>query len=452
MHVFAQNEHCDEWNAGRLVLLPGTVSTSVASDGKKDDCAQLATVNMPERPRETGNLRKILQVKVGARVMITTNIDVSDGLTNGAMGFVSNIVMDTLSQDIKAILVVFDNSDVGEDARSRSLYKHINANAVPITYGQKSFQLKNKKSCQVTRKQFPLTLAWAVTIHKCQGLTLQEIVVDMCPSKGQFSAGQAYVAFSRVCELCKLHIVNYTRTQIRVSPNVANEMARLRKNVLPTKPHLLFHTIPTDISIIHLNIGGIHRKMPDIQHDDILKLSDIICLNETHRAEHDPLNPQMMNIMQDVSVFRCDRNHSGGGVALIVNNKLNPIYITVDLSIELVAVKICALTEMIIISVYRPPATPICQFTYKMTHIAKQFANMPTCILGDINEDIALTSEKQCCSTLKFHEFTQMVTKPTRDSGTLLDHVYVTSKVSITTDENDCYYSDHDYVLCSIHI
>ena len=219
--------------------------------------------------------------------------------------------MDTLSQDIKAILVVFDNSDVGEDARSRSLYKHINANAVPITHGQKGFQLKDKKSCQVTRKQFPLTLAWPVTIHKCQGLALQEIVVDMCPSKGQFSAAQAYVAFSRVHELCKLHIVNYTHTQIHVSPNVANEMARLRKNVLPTMPRLLFHTISTDISIIHLNIGGIHRKMPDIQHDDILKLSDIICLNETHLAEHDTLNPQMMNIMSDVSVFHCDRNHSG---------------------------------------------------------------------------------------------------------------------------------------------
>ena len=35
-------------NARRLALLPGTVSTSVASDGKKDDCVQLATVNMPE--------------------------------------------------------------------------------------------------------------------------------------------------------------------------------------------------------------------------------------------------------------------------------------------------------------------------------------------------------------------------------------------------------------------
>ena len=84
-----------------------------------------------------------------------------------------------------------------------------------------------------------------------------------------------------------------------------------------------------------------------------------------------------------------------------------------------------------------------------MTQIAKQFANMATCIVGDINEDIALTSDKQCCSTLGF---TQMVTKPTHDSGTLLDHVYVTSKVAITIDVSDCYYSDHDYVLCSIHI
>ena len=210
--------------------------------------------------------------------------------------------------------------------------------------------------------------------------------------------------------------MNYTCTQIRVSPNVAKEMARLRENVLPTMPPLLFNTISTDISIIHLNIGGIHRKIPDIQHDDILKVSDIISLNETHLAEHEPLNALMMNIMSDVSVFHCDCNNFGGSVALIVNNKLNPIPITVDPSIELVAVKICTPTEIIIISVYRPPATLICKFTYKMTQIAKQFTNMATCIVGDINEDIVLTSDKQCCSTLKVHGFKQIVTKPTHDT------------------------------------
>ena len=161
-------------------------------------------------------------------------------------------------------------------------------------------------------------------------------------------------------------------------------------------------------------------------------LFNTISLNETYLAEHDPLNAQMINIMSDVSVFCCDCNNFGGGVALIVNNKLNPIAITVDPSIELVAVKICTPTEIIIISVYRPPATPICEFTHKMAQIAKQFTNMATCIVRDINQDIALTSDKQCCSTLKVHGFKQMVTKPTHDSGTLLDHVYVTLKVSIT--------------------
>ena len=53
--------------------------------------------------------------------------------------------------------------------------------------------------------QFPLVLSWAITIHKCQGLTLPEIVVDMTPSKGHYTVGQAYVAFSRVTQLDKLY-------------------------------------------------------------------------------------------------------------------------------------------------------------------------------------------------------------------------------------------------------
>ena len=71
--------------------------------------------------------------------------------------------------------------------------------------------------CKQQEKQFPLTLAWAITIHKCQGLTIDEIVVYMMPAKGKYTAGQANVAFSRVQTLEKLHIINYTQTQIHIS-------------------------------------------------------------------------------------------------------------------------------------------------------------------------------------------------------------------------------------------
>ena len=167
---------------------------------------------MPTSPHQTGNLKKILTVKINARVMITTNIDVTDGLTNGAMGTVTNLAIDDRTGKISTILVSFDSKHVGQEAMHASIYKSTNPNAVPIYQTQATFPIDKKKktSYQATRTQFPLTLAWAVTIHKCQGLTLPEIAIDMTPAKGKFKPGEAYVAFSRVRTIDKLHIINYT--------------------------------------------------------------------------------------------------------------------------------------------------------------------------------------------------------------------------------------------------
>ena len=44
-----------------------------------------------------------------------------------------------------------------------------------------------------------------------------------------------------------------------------------------------------------------------------------------------------------------------------------------------------------------------------------------------------------------------IVTKPTHDSGTLIDHVYTTKTLRAKSDVTDCYYSDHDFVLVNIN-
>ena len=181
-------------------------------DGKRDVSTNLAKVQFSDKKQDTGNLRMSLSLKVGAQVMITKNIDVSNDLTNGVMGTITDIVLHTTTSIVKAILVKFDCESIGQEACSISMYKLISKTSVPIHRKQTSFAVDEKESCQGCRTQVPLALAWAVTIHKCQGLTLPEIVVDMTPAKGKYRSGQAYVTFSLVCELSKLHIINYTHS------------------------------------------------------------------------------------------------------------------------------------------------------------------------------------------------------------------------------------------------
>ena len=78
-HVYYQSQYCNEWNERMLDTLPKEKFTSTAQDSRKDNHTRLADIDMPPKPKDTGGLRKILNVKCGARIMVTTNIDVSDG-------------------------------------------------------------------------------------------------------------------------------------------------------------------------------------------------------------------------------------------------------------------------------------------------------------------------------------------------------------------------------------
>ena len=99
---------------------------------------------MPTNPHETGNLKKILTVKINARVMITTNIDVTDGLTNGAMGTVTNVIIDDRTGKMSTILVSFDSKQVAQETMCTSVYKRTNPDAVPIYKTQATFPIHKK--------------------------------------------------------------------------------------------------------------------------------------------------------------------------------------------------------------------------------------------------------------------------------------------------------------------
>ena len=132
-----------------LQSLPGSITTSTACDTKKDHFTQLADVVMPEKTHQTGDLRKVLQLKVEASIMVTSNIDVTDGLTNEARETVTNIITDQNQQNIQAIMAQFDNEAIGEDAKKESKYN---------TSTKMQFLLKKVRSHFLSKVQHHLML------------------------------------------------------------------------------------------------------------------------------------------------------------------------------------------------------------------------------------------------------------------------------------------------------
>ena len=141
MHVYAQNKYCAEWNNIHLDSIQGTLYTNITHDVSKDDSINISNITLPDKLKEMANLPKTVNVKVGARVMLTCNIDVSDGLTNGAMGTVTGIVQKQ-NNTLHAILVQFGSDKVGHNAKLTSKYKDTDSNAVPIQKWQGPFKIR----------------------------------------------------------------------------------------------------------------------------------------------------------------------------------------------------------------------------------------------------------------------------------------------------------------------
>ena len=86
-----------------------------------------------------------------------------------------------------------------------------------------------------------------------------------------------------------------------------------------------------------------------------------------------------------------------------------PEEIELNYDCEILAVKISEPIKLHVVSVYKPPSTPISKFTDELLHTVSKLKEMPTCIVGNFNEDIFMTCKRHCCSMLTLKGFKQMV-------------------------------------------
>ena len=197
LHIFSTNEEADRYNAYKYASIDSKEHLLTAFDGVYHGKSLTET---PTSEREQLILKRIdsvcraervISLKVGARVMLLINKDFDRCLINGSCGVVREIEEDY-------VLVEFDN---GETAK---IIRH-------------DFEFYNNETLIAVRKQFPLRSAYAITIHKSQGMSLDKLVVDCARI---FERGQAYVAISRIKTLDGLYLRNFDPNKVMVDEKV----------------------------------------------------------------------------------------------------------------------------------------------------------------------------------------------------------------------------------------
>ena len=129
---------------------------------------------------------RVLEYCQGARVMLRVNM-ADIGLSNGDTGIITKCTPGMIE-------IQFDRGGTHIIGPTKVKRRAGNVN--------------------ISRTQFPINIAFAITIHKSQGMTFDAIVVDM---RDIFGTGMTYVALSRVRSLAGLHIVNFDASRITVN-------------------------------------------------------------------------------------------------------------------------------------------------------------------------------------------------------------------------------------------
>lgn len=174
--LMTHNEQADRINIDHLERLPEPERTYIAHEGGDSD--------LLKQLDETCITPRHLRLRVGSRVMFTRNAP--PVFVNGTLGVVVSMENETVHVRI--------DDETGPIAVPRATWK------------LEGHPKKGKPRPTAMRKQFPLRLAWAITVHKSQGMTLPRVSADLGDT---FAPGQAYVALSRARSLYGLNLERF---------------------------------------------------------------------------------------------------------------------------------------------------------------------------------------------------------------------------------------------------
>lgn len=192
--LFPHKQSVENYNLTQLENLEGKTYTFKTS--------YVGQERFLEQMKKASPVPEILHLKIGALVMLRKN-DPLMAYVNGSLGTITKILEDSLNIEL--------------------------LNGRNITLDRESFSYMNAEGEVVAAAEnFPINLAWATTIHKSQGMTLDAAAIDLARV---FEAGQAYVALSRVKSPDSLYLSSWKPQAIKTSSEVKNFHNEILKDI-----------------------------------------------------------------------------------------------------------------------------------------------------------------------------------------------------------------------------
>ena len=386
--------------------------------------------------------------------MLIKNEAVNDGLVNGVMGTVVQIPDFQEGSLPNCVFINFDNEKVGKNS---NLQKFINKKrCVGIEPSIEDIALRNG-----IRKQYPLRLAWACTVHKVQGLTVSEAVVDLNKC---FTCGQSYVALSRVSTKKGLHILeiddNKLNTKIYCDPDIMVGITHMESFITDTFVECYERDVCT---LIYHNIQGLKNHKDDLICNTDFKNANYICITETWlNSECDTVYipgyefnhvPRSAAYTTEDEFYVSLKEMAQGGVGIYAKqgSKYRKMKYT-GKNLECV-IFIIPDINLVVVTIYRTQKYQIGKFLGNLNCLIEDISKLSErmIIVGDFNQDI-LKEEKSVLNFMESKEFKQIVLDATTEGGTLIDHVYIRNCADVHIKILPTYYSYHDAIEIKFNI
>jgi ATP-dependent exoDNAse (exonuclease V) alpha subunit len=442
--LYEFHTHINEYN--RVVVDKKRATAKFDITSKAED-RFVGTLTTTQRNQAQNALKKLtadkaqglpaeLELVDNVRYMVTVNIDVSDGLYNGALGTLRRIDFEEIpgknQTKSAALWIEFDCQSIGIEAR-RQKKAHMIANKIsdtwtPINRLNKQFNLLDKGSVKVNRLQYPLVVAESRTIHKSQGLTVDTVVLD---AKGRnLTREKAYTAISRSRTLNGVFIIDKFTPTRPPHPNdpVVGEMMRMEESckIIPRFQELRIRN-NEHIKLISHNVQSLKAHLLSIINDTTYTNSDLMLLQESWLKSS--------NELEITSFSEITRNHliSASGMGTIIYGKTasNLQFSDIPAIEERESIGHCEITgivvdaDLLLLNIYKNPTCKRDTFMKAIEQYADLIHRFDNVLaMGDFNDNVKSGSSfnKLMAEIYNLELFSPQ--EPTTTNQTCIDAVF----------------------------